>query len=131
MSEFHFQKSQRVIVPPQAAGAEGVQGIVSGIFDRLGREVQYVVQWMRSDATDEDGKGTFKGVGQSFTESDLLKAQPPKTITFAEAQAMVDADRAATHETYLDDVRALTTRIERLQAAARRRGQKLTARKRH
>jgi hypothetical protein len=74
MSEFQFQKSQRVIVPAQAAGADNVQGVVVGIFDRIGREPSYALQWMCTDKADEAGQ--MMTLGQAFDESRLLEAQP-------------------------------------------------------
>jgi hypothetical protein len=84
MSEFQFQKSQRVIVPADVACAENVQGVIVGYSSRIGYEPDYTIAWPSADAV--DGNGFLKTIERSVGQSALDKAQPPKMVTAAEAQ---------------------------------------------
>lgn len=92
MSEFQFSKTHRVIVPADCAGAEGVQGVVTVNVARLGREPYYEVQWLASDTVDE--KGNLVMLCTDVSESDLIKAQPPKMIAVTEAERLVGVAHA-------------------------------------
>lgn len=86
MSEFQFQKSQRITIPAQVAGAEGVQGVVFSNTAFLGREPEYTVKWPSNDTVDQHGN--FVSHEAVIAESVLLAGQPPKMVTAAEAQKM-------------------------------------------
>lgn len=88
MSEAAFARSQRVIVPANLAGAEGVQGVITAVKTFIGREPEYDLQWPVADMIGANG---FLVIVQSPTpESELLAAQPGKTVTADEAQHMIN-----------------------------------------
>ena len=74
MSEFRFEISQRVILPKDFVGAEGVQGIVYSRTAQIGREPFYFCKWPLSDKVDQFGDFTYGGA--SLSESELIVAQP-------------------------------------------------------
>lgn len=92
MSEFKFQKSQRVIVPAAHADAANVQGVVTGTMDQLGKGPKYFVQWPSVDTT--DAFGTLNMMTRVIGEAELAEAQPAEKAGLA-LEVKVD-------QTYLD-----------------------------
>lgn len=85
MSEFAFARADRVTVPVELAGSKGVQGVISASTGFVGREPEYLLQWLVSEIADAHGRlEVSKG---SVAESALLRAQPAPTIDLAKAQA--------------------------------------------
>ena len=88
MSEFQYVKTQRVIVPADRAGAEGVQGVITVNVARLGSEPHYEVQWPSCDTVGESGD--LKMLCTDVSESELIKAQPPAMVSLSQARDMVE-----------------------------------------
>lgn len=114
MSECIFKKGERVIVPANIAGAEGVQAVIIEVSTAIGREPYYGLEWPSNDTVRESDR-TLKPCYGSTLESGLVAAQPPKMITKADADDLVQkAYRAGA-----DDLRA-ELEMERVHRAAAR-----------
>jgi hypothetical protein len=124
MSEFQFQKSQRVIVPADIAGAEGVQAVIVANSVRLGYEPSYTLQFPSSDTIGE--AGALMPIERVVAESALIKAQPPKMISVVDAEKM--AAEAYRHGGEAVQAELDLERIHR--AAKRKRAKKPATRKR-
>jgi hypothetical protein len=124
MSEFQFQKSQRVMLPGDIAGAECVWGVVVGNFAKLGREPLYDVQWQSSDSVSEEMLLVTHTA--TIAESRLLQAQPAPSVAVDAVDKMLsDAYRRGA-----DELRAELD-LERIhRAAKRKRAKKPATRKR-
>jgi len=103
MSECQFVRSQRVVLPGDMTGAEGVQGVVISITAFVAREPEYGLQWLSCSTADSNGS-LIPRQG-SCAESVLLAAQPPR---------MIPADEV---ESLLADVRFKTVEIVRAEYA--------------
>ena len=114
MSEFLFQKSQRVTLPAKIAGTEGVQGVVTGYSVDIGREPSYTVQWPTTEYVHDNG--AIRTISAFVNESDLLAAQPPKMVTEEAALALAKKS--------LDDGRAAAFAEIEAEREARRRKRK-------
>jgi hypothetical protein len=113
MSEFQFQKSQRVTVPADIAGAEGVQAVIVANSARLGYEPSYTLQFPSSDTIGE--AGALMPIERVVGESALINAQPKSSITKEDADKLVaDAYRCGA-----DELRAEID-LERIHRAAKR-----------
>lgn len=76
---FKFALTQRVIIP----GSE-IQGLIAGRLEGIGRENQYEVKSLNTD---------LSIVGATFTESDLVAAQPPDMISVETSMKAIDEAR--------------------------------------
>lgn len=113
MSEFQFQKSQRVMLPADITGAENVWGVVTGNHAALGREPFYEIQWQSADTVYESTLLVHHTA--TCSESRLLQAQPAPSLPRDEVDKLLaDAYRKGG-----DDLRAELD-LERVHRAAAR-----------
>ena len=122
MSEFAFQKSQRVIVPADIAGAENVQAVIVANSVRLGYEPNYTLQFPSSDTVGEHG--ALMPIERVVGEAALVKAQPQKMVLADEAQNLADL----AYRKGADDLREEIEQ-ERASRLAKRKASRMPARK--
>lgn len=129
MSEFLFQNSQRVVLPADVAGAEGVQGVVVAYTGFIGREPEYKVQSLVADTIGESG--ALKAIERRVSESELSRAQPPLMVRAAD----LETARAEAYRQGGDDLREelkteLQSRIAKRKAARTKAGRQKTRKRR-
>ena len=113
MSEFLFSRSQRVTVPINVAYAENVPGVVATTTGFIGREPAYGLQWQATHAVDENGNLETRTA--IVSESELIKAQPPKMVPLAD----VEKARAEAYRQGGDDLREELAQEGKSRAAKR------------
>jgi len=124
MSIFQFKTLQRIILPPAAAGAPNIQGVIIGGGVELDGVPRYNVHYL--DSMKRAANGHMEGVIVSILEPDLRAAQPPEMVPASQASARE-------HAAYLrggDDARAIEAKERADRLAKRKAGRKASARKR-
>jgi hypothetical protein len=118
MSECQFVRSQRVILPSDMTGAEGVQGVIVSATTFVGREPEYGVQWLLCATA--DGNGSLVPRQGSLAESVLVAAQPPTMIASDEADKAVQVAFEKGLATRIDEYEGEIRKLQRKSARRRR-----------